>query len=334
MASEHAPDVMPTAPAAQGAPGRFRVFGGFLASDRPLPGLPVASHIGDGQAALCELRTVDSPVQPAAHSAGARFIGAMTYGNGVVVTLARARDERTEIAITDTGRFTLAGRTITHLAPPQVDRDTVLLDLIGVVLPYALHHDGAWCIHASAVQTPAGVIAFVAPSGTGKSTLAAACVQRGCALVADDVVVLRASTDGISVTPSGVPLRLQVETARAVGAETSGADAWGKLRIDGAMADVILPLAAIYVVQAVHSSIPCARVARPTRSAALALLANGKITELLGNDVDGEVLTRCVALAHRAAVYDLAVPRDLAQLGSVIETLLAWHATAPAMEHR
>ncbi len=334
MAADHAPEVMPAAPAAQGAPGRFRVFGRVLASDRPLPGLPVALQLGDGQSAFWELRTVDSPVLAGAHSAGAQPIGALTFGNDVVVTLARAIDERAEIAITDTGRFTLADRTITHLAPPEVDRDAVTLDLIGVVLPYALHRDGAWCMHASAVQTPTGVIAFVAPSGTGKSTLATACVQMGCALVADDVVVLRASPDGISVTPSGVPLRLHVETARAVGAATAGADAWGKVRIDGAMADVTLPLAAIYVVQSVRSDTPCARVARPTRAAALALLANGKITGLLGNDVDGEVLTRCVSLAHRAAVYDLAVPRDLAQLGSVIDRLLAWHAAASAMEHR
>ncbi len=316
---------MAPAPAALGAPGRSRVFGGVLASDRPLPGLPVAPQLGDGQSAIWELRTTEPPLPSVTHSSGARPIGTLTYANGVVVTLARAEHGDAEILISDTGRFTVADRVIVHVAPPHVDRDAVALDLIGVVLPYALHRDGAWCIHASAVQTPDGVIAFVAPSGTGKSTLALACMQAGCALVADDVVVLRESRDGITVTPSGVPLRLHADTARAVGATASGADAWGKVRVDGAMADVTLPLAAIYVLQSVGKDTVCAREARPTRAAALALLANGKITALLGKDVDGEVLTRCVSVAHRAAVYDLAVPRDLAQLGHVMDALLAWH---------
>ena len=325
---------MPPAPAAQGAPGRIRVFGGVLASDRPLSGLPFASQLGDGQPAFWELQTTYAAANPVPHSVGARSIGTLTYGNGVVVTLARASDDRAEIVISDTGRFTFADRAIMHIAPTHADRDAVTLDLIGVVLPYALHRDGAWCIHASAVQTPTGVIAFVAPSGTGKSTLAAACMHAGCALVADDVVVLRESTDGVTVTPSGVPLRLRAETARAVGATMTGADAWGKVRVEGAMADVTLPLAAIYVLQSVDGDMRCARIARPTRAAALALLANGKITALLGNDVDGEVLTRCVSLAHRARIYDLAVPRDLAQLQRVTETLLAWHGAAPATELR
>ena len=310
------------------------MFGGVLASDRPLPGLLIAPPHDDGQGVRWALRTVDAPGESAVHGEDTRRVGTMTYGNDVVVTLARAVDDSAEIVITDTGRFTLANRTITHRAPSHVDRDAVALDLVGVVLPYALHRDGAWCIHASAVQTPTGVIAFVAPSGTGKSTLATVCVQAGCALVSDDVVVLRESPHGITVTPSGVPLRLDAATARDVGAHAAGEDAWGKVRVEGAMADVTLPLAAIYVLQPVRGDTLCARIARPTRAAALALLANGKISALLGSDSDGDALTRCVSLAHRAVVYDLAVPRDLAQLGNVTHTLLAWHGDAAAMEPR
>jgi hypothetical protein len=55
-------------------------------------------------------------------------------------------------------------------------------------------------------------------------------------------------------------------------------------------------------------------------------VANGKITELLGTDADGEVLSRCVAIAHAAAVFDLAIPRDLSRLTDVTRALLAWHA--------
>jgi hypothetical protein len=232
-----------------------------------------------------------------------------------------------EITISDTGRFTFAadGRRVFHVAPGNVNRGAVALDLIGVILPYVLHREGAWCVHASAVHTHDGVIAFIAPRGTGKSTLATACVQRGCALVADDVVVLRQSPHGITVTPTGLPLRLRADTARALGAPESGNDEWGKVRVEGMLVREERPLAAIYVLSPVEPGVAVERVARGSRAAALALLAHGKIAELLGADMGGDALTRCVDIAQRTMVFDLAVPRDLARLRDVTDALIDWH---------
>lgn len=239
-----------------------------------------------------------------------------------------------EIAITDTGRFTIApgARQIGHQAPPAVDRSAVALDLIGVVLPFLLHREGAWCVHASAVQTPAGVVAFLAPRGTGKSTIASACVQRGCALVADDVVVMRPTDAGLTVTPTGLPLRLRVDTARALGAAIVGDEDWGKVRVDGNMATAPAPLAAIYLLSPADGDAPVVREARTARSGALALLAHGKITELLGAAGAGDALTRCIDIAARTLVCDLAVPRDLTRLPEVAGALLDWHS-APEIGH-
>ena len=324
-------EVTPSAPDAQGAPERVRVFGGVLATDRSLPGLPVAPTSGDGQLPLWELRTNDAPPAGLAHSADAAVIGHLDYSSGVAVTMA-VGGTATEIVFSDTGRFDLFAHdhVIAHHAPYGVDRAAVALDLIGVVLPMALHQRGAWCVHASAVQTRDGVIAFVAPRGTGKSTLAVACVQAGCTLVADDVVVLRATNDGITVTPAGVPLRLRAETAVAVGARSDDVDVWGKVRIDSRVADDTLPLAAIYLLQPMTGASPIERASRATRAAALALLAHGKITALLGGDAAGDALSRCVAMAHGVAVYDLAIPRDLDRLRDVTAQLLTWHAGTPS----
>ncbi|MCC7055604.1 MAG: hypothetical protein IT355_20200 [Gemmatimonadaceae bacterium] len=273
------------------------------------------------------LSTTAVATSPVGHSSAAVPGGRLAWPNGVTVSLASAPDGD-EIAISDTGRFTLQpdGETIIHHAPPGCDAAAVALDIIGVVLPFLLHREGAWCVHASAVLTASGVIAFVAPRGTGKSTLAAACLQAGCALVADDVVVLRNAADGVHVTPAGVPLRLHERTARQVAGGTGAPDEWGKVRIPGALATDDAPLAAVYVLSAAAPDAAVARVPRPTRAAALALLANGKITELLGATAAGEALSRCVALAHAAPVFDLAVPRDLARLGDVTATLRHWHA--------
>ena len=309
------------------APGRVRLFGSILAADCSLPGLPVAPSGSDGQLRLRTLRTVQAGAAPVGHSSHATPLGQLTWPNAVTVTLANGTDGD-EIAISDTGRFTLHrdSDTITHHAPPACDRAAVALDLIGVVLPYALHRDGAWCVHASAVQVGQGVIAFVASRGTGKSTLATACLQAGCALVADDVVVMRADGAAVTVVPSGVPLRLHERTALRLGADAGASDEWGKVRVSGALATRPAPLSAIYVLNAVLPDAAVERAARAARSAALSLLVNGKITELLGAAGAGEALARCAAIASAVPVYDLAVPRDLARLGEVTHALIAWHA--------
>jgi hypothetical protein len=318
--------VTPPAPDAHAAPGRVRVFGEVLATDLPLPGLPVAAR-GDGQFAYWDLQTRVNSLGAGTHSAAASICGTLPYGNGVPVTLADV-DGGAEIVFGDTGRFTLDrdARRIEHLAPPEVDRSAVALDLIGVVLPFALHQRGAWCLHASAVQTRDGVIAFLAPRGTGKSTLAAACVQHGCALVADDVLVLRAQGSGVVVTPSGLPMRLRADTAHALGVDDVGQETWGKVRVHSAMASMNLSLAACYVLAPVDADAAVSRVSRDVRAAALALLTNGKIAAMLGAGAAGDALSRCIEFASRAPVYDLAVPRALSRLDAVIAQLLAWHA--------
>lgn len=73
-------------------------------------------------------------------------------------------------------------------------RDRAALDwqrvLLTRVLPNVSLAHGREALHASAVETPLGVVAIAAPSGTGKSTLAAQLTQRGWPLFADDVLIL------------------------------------------------------------------------------------------------------------------------------------------------
>ena len=58
------------------------------------------------------------------------------------------------------------------------------------------------------METPSGAVAFLGESGAGKSTLAAACSRRGCALLADDALVVDLSGDAVIVWPTADCLRL------------------------------------------------------------------------------------------------------------------------------
>jgi hypothetical protein len=60
-------------------------------------------------------------------------------------------------------------------------------------------------LHASAVETAAGVVAFVSGMGGGKTSLAAEWIKRGAVLFADDVVALHDRNGAVLAYP-GPPL--------------------------------------------------------------------------------------------------------------------------------
>ena len=62
--------------------------------------------------------------------------------------------------------------------------------LLGSVFGALCHQNGLLPLHASAVESNGGVIAFLGDSGAGKSTLAACLQRRGHPIVADDICLI------------------------------------------------------------------------------------------------------------------------------------------------
>lgn len=89
------------------------------------------------------------------------------------------------------------GRKITIDSYANASEQDVRLFLMGSAMGALLHQRGFLVLHACAVKTKWGVFAFVAESGTGKSTLATAFYQRGFALYSDDVCVVDVAKDGL-----------------------------------------------------------------------------------------------------------------------------------------
>jgi hypothetical protein len=96
---------------------------------------------------------------------------------------------------------------------PCIPEVTVRHLLLDQVIPLVLSRRESVVLHASAVLTPHGVIAFAGKSGQGKSTLAASFAQKGCALVSDDCLVLRAEHKNWTALPSYPGVRLWPSTA-------------------------------------------------------------------------------------------------------------------------
>jgi hypothetical protein len=92
-------------------------------------------------------------------------------------------------------------------APGAALEDTAIY-LTGPVLGFILRLRGQLALHASAVQIGGGALAIVGPHGAGKSTIAAALVTRGFALIADDVLHVRGMASGWMAEPYAYGLRL------------------------------------------------------------------------------------------------------------------------------
>ena len=111
-------------------------------------------------------------------------------------------------------RGTLA---VACFAVPGVSDGTVEHLFLNQVLPLVLSKQGKLVFHASAIETPAGVIAFMGASGRGKSTLAASFAGTGLRFLTDDALLIEEMSDGrYLVHPSHASIRLWDDSQRAL----------------------------------------------------------------------------------------------------------------------
>lgn len=77
--------------------------------------------------------------------------------------------------------------------------------LLGQVLPFVALRSGLEIFHASAVALDGRVLAFVGPSGAGKTSVALEACRRGASFFADDVLALQRHGRGLRAHP-GAPV--------------------------------------------------------------------------------------------------------------------------------
>ena len=145
--------------------------------------------------------------------------------------------------------------------------------------PLAAALQGLEVLHASAVVLDGAAVAFTAPTGTGKSTLAAHPVAAGASFLTDDVLALE-ERNGVVEAHSG-PARTSVSPAELrtmtphdralLGARAGAAD--GKILLEPVVAAGAHPLALLYrVTRSQSHARPAFRAHVPARP--LAILAS------------------------------------------------------------
>lgn len=162
-----------------------------------------------------------------------------------------------------TCRFAVPG-VAAYLISPDGDRVVVdpVLDpaapdirvfLLGTVFGILCFKRGWLPLHAGCVRVGAKAVAFAGPSGVGKSTLAAAFLRRGHAVLADDVTVLDISAPGgPQVLPAFPRLKLWRDAMQRMDFPTDGLERARvtlekyHVPIDAAFCTDPLPLSAVF----------------------------------------------------------------------------------------
>jgi hypothetical protein len=295
-----------------------RVSGLRLAADIALPELP---RVRDTGVADFRFRLLAPRLRPFAPQSwlyrwreedGTSWIRLGLTRDGYLVRFARVAD------------FLLSrdARTIGCRAAPKATALTIRHLLLDQVIPMVLAHRGHLAIHASAVVTAGGVLAFAGKAGWGKSTLCASLARSGRPALADDCVVIEERRGRVVAVPSYPGLRLWPDAARALGRRHLGgqpvADYSDKRRVDPRPGQThrprATPLSAIYVLAPPRTA-KAVRIDRLTpREAVGRLLAHTHrldVTDRVRLTTELDALGR---LAGRVPVFELAFPRDLRHL--------------------
>ncbi|HTS13042.1 MAG TPA: hypothetical protein VMH00_13060 [Candidatus Limnocylindrales bacterium] len=288
----------------------YRIFGLCVSSNEAIPGLEPSAPIAEASDVEIHLGSL-----PHAHEA-------LRDSREILIYRSRWHDEagRPELQMwrlaesgllridcVDGTQFWIDGDA-QHLWatwPQTLTLEDAASYLLGPILGILLRFRGITCLHASAVAFGDLAAAFVGPPGSGKSTTAAAFVQRGHAVLSDDIVALVERRNLFCAVPSYPHISLWPES---VGMLFGDSDAlphftpdWEKRRLalrgNYRFETRELPLAAIYLLGP-RTSISVPRIEPlDTRTALMALLPETYATNILDAQMrasEFEVLGRLV----------------------------------------
>lgn len=196
------------------------------------------------------------------------------------------------------------------------------------VRPLVLADRGAPIFHGGAVVVDGGAVAFLAPSGRGKSTLTTAFARRGMPFLSDDCLQLDVDGD-ILVVPQAAFVRLwedSIAGAAPEHAERGHGSGSPKPRILSGAAlphcNSAMPLRAVYLIDEACPALP--EIAQLTLAEAMmGWTANAFVLDISSRSVLQRSMNIAARLAKAVPVRKLAYPRDYAVLDAVVDAILS-----------
>lgn len=182
------------------------------------------------------------------------------------------------------------------------------------VLPLAAALQGLELFHASAVAVDGGVVAFVAESGTGKTSVAAHLVAAGARLVTDDVLALELVSGHVRAFPG--PGMTSVDPAEMRSMTAAGRLRLGrpigrddKIHLATETVDEPLPLEIVYLLR--RGGGEGVQISRRVGPAARSLLASSFLRYVRTPERLLTHLDVCASLARSTPAFDLIVPENV-----------------------
>jgi hypothetical protein len=191
------------------------------------------------------------------------------------------------------------------------------------VLPLLSGQQGALIIHASAVAEAGGVLGFVAPTGRGKSTLAAAFARAGTPFLSDDGLTLEREAGFYLAHPNRPSFRLWHDSEAALQPGSSRhlnektlVEAGPTLPFHAATE----PLAALYLLGTGEAKVPTIVPLEPQR-AIPELLNHCFLLDVTDKNRLKNQFERVAKLGEEVACFSLDYPREYQLLPDVISKI-------------
>lgn len=303
----------------------YSILGATLASDLAFPGL--AEGFGGPPRWTLETRSQAAPVGPT------ECIGSAEVDPTISVHLL-THDEGYRLVYDDTGTFDISrdGGHIAWTPTPDAKPELARLDVIGRVLALALHAQGTFTAHASAVCLADGAVGFLGPKFHGKSSLAAAMTRSGARLLTDDMLPVEVRDGGAWAAPGVHSVRLWHDSLeRAWSPDPNAPKREGKQTVTHLPPEQLAgdpqPLRALYLLSPSppeSGTKPAQRERMDSVRSALILVAHAKLGPLLHRAESDRLLQRATEIASHVPVYRLSVMRDFDRLDEVVEQVTSW----------
>jgi hypothetical protein len=305
----------------------YRAFGLTISSDRLLPILPLLPNTVLADLSVFWLGQANKRLPEGSRKT--RYIGPL----GELTILEIANGAYVGLYYSDGIKFVIdrAGRKLWAAWPPTADFEEVVGYFLGPILGTLLRFRGINCLHASAIAYGETAVAFMGPTGVGKSTIATAFATLNFAVLTDDIAALVGKKDSFMVQPAYPLLRLLPTSVEVLFGSAKAlpypVPSWNKALLDlrsggYRFQERALPLSAIYILNQERTRSTSSIENTYGQRGLMTLIANTYVRYALDKTMRAEDLLFFSQIMEAVPLRRVSFPADLAGISHLCEVIL------------